>query len=181
MGIMGGKEFAGGHLLHYTRFFDNKLYVYLPEKDKFFTFHIYRGEKKFNFYGQESISISSGAIYLIGGQSLRDNSEELSIDPSKLTKNMFMSSYVAKINLNKHDGQFKIDLEHMRKCDNLPQARASHLLVHKDEYIYAIGGYLAGNEATRTCLRFHKKDKKWAEIATMGSSEGLVAPCGLAH
>ena len=179
MGLFASTEFKDTHILHCTKFCDNKVYVYLPYQDKFYTFSIVNKEKKFRFFAQETITISSNSLYIIGGQTAPSEEDFHLLHSQNGTPNLYTTNFVAKINLKKHEN-FQVDLAKMKPCRVLPEARTSHLMVYSEPYIFVIGGYLERNVATRTCLRFHKKKKTWEYISELGFTNTLTEPCGLA-
>lgn len=66
---MGGKQSKSDkHLLHYHRPDENKLWLYMPNNEKFRCFPVYYQGSPFFFGGLESISVPPlGAIFVIGG------------------------------------------------------------------------------------------------------------------
>jgi hypothetical protein len=178
MGALSSSEFKDTHILHYFKPLDNKLYVYVPRRDKFYSFSILNKSQKFRFYQQESIALSSGAIYLIGGQTISSNEDFRMSAVDRMPPNLGPTNFVTKINLKKHEN-FQIDIAKMKPCKLLPEVRSSHLLVHHDYYIYAIAGHVEKNVQTRTCHKFHIKKKVWERIADIGFSTSLTDLCGL--
>lgn len=182
MGGSSAKQFTGDHILHYYSFLNNRLYVYFPEKDKFYNFEVYNKSAKFTFVGQETISLPSGSIYIIGGQVMNTEAPEEDEEkktPDDFLKDLQMTDFVAKINLNKQENN-KIDLDRSKPCRCLPEPRTSHLLIYAKPHIYVIGGYLEGNIGTNTCLRFHTANKDWESIADIPVVGYMKEPCGIA-
>ena len=181
MGLFPSSEFKNTHFLHYTKFGENKLYVYLPEKDILYTFSILHKGRKFKFYGQRTISTPSGSIFLIGGQSIQvlPDEEDLLFSLSDIHASLSMSNFVANINLENHRN-FKIDLNDMERCEALPEARSQHAMVYSEPHIFVIGGEVANSGPTKSCLKFHTKTRKWEKISDMKFSANLIEPCGIA-
>lgn len=180
MGLFPSSEFKDAHVLHYPKFCDNKLFVYLPARDKFYTFSIFEQEKKYKFYGQATISTSSGNVFLIGGKTIHEPTEddELLLEPYNSSPNLSISNFVTKINLKKHDN-FKINLESMKPCRVLPEPRCMHLLVYVEPYIYVIGGEVPKTGPTKSCLKFHTKKRTWEKISDLTFGNKLIDACGV--
>jgi len=182
MGVFSSKDFGETHILHYTKFYDNKLYVYFPGRNKIISFDIFNNGQKFRFYAQESISTNTGAIFLVGGQ-VGTNDEDpsnLQLGSGTLSTSLKMTNFVAKINLNKHDN-FEVHLEKMKPCPTLPEARSSHLLIYAKPYIFVFGGYLENNIPAKTNLKFDIKKRTWSPISNIGFISHLEEPCGLSY
>lgn len=179
MGSFASTEFKDTHILHCTKFCDNRVYIYFPNQDKFYTFSIVDKDKKFRFFGQETISVSSHAIYVIGGQTATYDDDYVPYSGPNGSLNLYTTNFVTKINLKKHES-FEIDISKIKPCRVMLEPRTSHLMIHKHPYIFVIGGYLEKNIATRTCLRFHTKQKTWERISELGFTNTLTEPCGLA-
>jgi len=181
MGLFPSSEFKNTHLLHYTKFGDNKLHVYLPERDTLYIFSIFHKGRKFKFYGQRSISTPSGSVYLIGGQAVQvlPDEEDLLFSLSDVHASLTTTNFVASINLEKHRN-FKIDLDDMEKCEPLPEPRSLHAMVYSEPYIFVIGGEIANSGPTKSCLKFHTRTKKWEKISDINFISNLLEPCGIA-
>jgi len=179
MGGFSSKNFSGVHLIHFTQFYENKLYVYVPEHDHLYSFNIFQKGRKFRFFAQESISTNKGGIYLVGGQTLSAEDEDANLDPMSLGNHLKITNFVAKINLNKHEN-YSIDIDRLKPCRWLPDPRTAHLLVYSEPYIFVIGGYYEQNISTKSCLRFHTKKRVWEQICDIGFNTVMTEPSGLA-
>ena len=164
MGAKPAKEFKDKYFLHQTSFMDNKLQVLLSDSYKLQTFELFLNQQKFRCFGQQTIALPSGAIYMIGGRSFCSN--QLS-DDAVLTAeppmNLYTTDEVFKINLNKHT-DYQIELSQSRAIKPLPEPRHSHLLLYAAPYIYVIGGKVDEVTHTKSCLRLHTKKKEWSSI-----------------
>lgn len=180
MGIFSSSEFKEAHMLHYLKFCDNKLYVYFPSGDKFYTFSIFQNDKKFKFYAQGSISTKSGSIYLIGGKVMTNPlDDDIPITTLDNNSTLSITNFVAKINLKKHR-DFRIHLNDMKSCPPLPDPTFKHLMVNVGPYIYVIGGEVPETGPTRNCLKFHTKKKTWEKISELSLGSKIQEPCGIA-
>ena len=179
MGLFPSSDFKDTHILHSTKLGENKLHVYLPNRDKFYTFSIFNKGQKFRFFAQESISLPSGSIYLVGGQTASYEEDPYLADGIHNPSNLYTTNFVTKINLKKQNN-FHIDITKMKPCQSLPEPRTSHLMIYQEPYIFIIGGYLEGNIPTKTCLKFHTKNKTWESISDITFAQQLIEPCGIA-
>ncbi len=181
MGLGSSNDFTDSYVLHYPKFCDNRLYVYFPERDKFYTFSIFQHGKKFKFYAQATISIPNEGIFLIGGQTVDDplNEDDSPVTMEEASSRLSITNFVGKIDLKKQQN-FRVDLDDASPCQNLPEPRYLHALVYSSPYIYVIGGEIAGKGLTQSCLRFHTKKKTWENISDISRNASLVEPCGIA-
>jgi len=179
MGSFSSTDFKDTHILHSTKVGENKLHIYLPTRDKYYTFSIFNKDQKFRFFSQESISLPSGSIYLIGGQTASYEEDPYIIDGINNPSNLYPTNFVAKISLKKQNN-FQIDISKMKICKPLPEPRTSHLMIYQEPYIFVIGGYLERNVPTKTCLKFHTKKKIWESISDITFAQQLIEPCGIA-
>ena len=97
MGLFASTEFKDTHILHCTKFCDNKVYVYLPHQDKFYTFSIVSKDKKFRFLAQETITISSNSLYIIGGQTAPSEEDFHLLHSQNGTRNLYTTNLQQKV------------------------------------------------------------------------------------
>lgn len=176
---LGSSSFKDAHILHYMKPYDNKLFVYLCNQDKFYSFSIFNKGQKFKFFAQESISLSSGSIYIIGGQTAINGAEYNFSNGQTNSSSLQTTNFVAKINLKKQKN-FHIDISDMKPCRVLPEPRSSQLMIYSEPYIFVIGGYLENHTPTRTCRRFHREKRIWENISDISLTVSLTEPCGIA-
>lgn len=174
---LASSSFKDTHILHYMKPYDNKLYVYLCNQERFYTFSIFNRSQKFRFYAQESISINTGSIYLVGGQMPPPSPEYVPESPD--LGGLQATNFVAKINLKKQKN-FQIDLADMKPCRVLPESRSGHLMVATGTHIFIIGGYLENNVPTRTCRKFNTQKRSWENVSDINLTTTLTDPCGIA-
>lgn len=179
MGLFQSNDFKDNHILHSIKTGENKLNIYLPTRDKFYTFSIFNQSKKFRFFAQESISLPSGSIYLIGGNTANYQDDPYLFDGIYNPSDLYTTNFVAKISLKKQNN-FHIDISKMKPCQPLPEPRTSHLMIYEEPYIFVIGGYFEKNIPTKTCLKFHVKKKTWESISDINFAQHLIEPCGIA-
>lgn len=189
MGIIQPNDFKNRRFLHFYRFFENKLHTFFPDPHYQLTFEIFLNGRKFKFYLQESISLPTGAVYLIGGRTVAQSEESISggLNDSVLSLNNTSSNYtlattsdVYKINLNRNKSM-KIEISKSKPCPPMPEPRHNHLLIYSAPYIYVIGGKINDTTPTRSCLRFHTKQKTWSKIRDLDlAATGLTNLSGLA-
>lgn len=179
MGIQNSANLKDSHIIHFMRFGDHKLYVYLPRQEKFYSFSVFQDGQKFRFFRQKSICLDSGSVYLIGGQTADSEGDQLLSPKEKSTLNLHPTNFVCKINL-KHHKNFRVDISTTKPCPVLPEPRTSHLLVCSDQWIYVIGGCLENSVATQTCRKFHTKRKVWESVSSISFAKNVTELEGLA-
>lgn len=78
---MGGGGSKIGHLLHYHKPDENKLWVFHPKSEKFLCYPVFMETGPFFFGSLETISIPSlNSIFVIGGSTYRTNPDHQRID-----------------------------------------------------------------------------------------------------
>lgn len=78
---MGNSGSQVGHLLHFHKMDENKLWVFQPKTEKFLCYPVFRESGPFFFGSFETISIPNlNYIFVIGGSTYRAPPEHVNID-----------------------------------------------------------------------------------------------------
>ena len=144
MGSTDSKPYKDSKLLHYIHPHENRVSVYLPHKNIFRSFNLFKKGEEFPLYYHESISIPTGAIYIIGGRVPEThNSKEFESSRTRsgkssrvVTPKLVSTNEVHKINLNKSNEKFGIDLYDIKPCRILPESRTNHLMIYCSQFIF---------------------------------------------
>lgn len=161
--INGTNNYKGRPFLHQFRYRDNTLLVFFQDSHTVSKFELTLQQQKYKYWAQQTISLSNGSLYAIGGRrSIEMASIEADIT-NESTLELVATNEVYRINLSKSINN-RIELSQSRPCEYLPEARYNHLLLYAAPFIYVIGGQGENSAPLRSCLRFHTKTKKWSPI-----------------
>jgi hypothetical protein len=198
MGLAESKPYKNSKFLHYAVPNDNRINVFFPEKKLFKTFLIKKRDQDFSMEKYETLGVSTGAIYILGGlleksdlNVLEDETPDGLTSPGRKSNVQFKKSktcadgiptnFVCKINLNKHNDKGIIDISERKGCKIMPEERWYHLSLYCNQWIYVIGGYIGGKQ-TNTCRRFNIKQKSWSPMQSIEFDEdGVVEACGISY
>jgi hypothetical protein len=177
MGGGSSKQFAGVHILHSTRFNENKIFIYVPETQTFQNFLMTSNGAPLNLFVMESISTPRGSIFCCGGQIIPPNVSIKDKTYQELFPELIDTDKCFEIDLNSNvNGEIDVKIHDEWR---LPEPRSGHLMMCHNDAIYVIGGWVK-NLRVKSCLKFDFKKKSWSSIANIGVNISLTEPCGIA-